>query len=464
MDRDDTECYRTNPNLFFALSPEEQIFRLNDACGVENYVFKIDSSFPSMDYQSVFLMQYYNRMFNDCLKAGDWNGAAKLLFFFRISHVQFLNFTERSSFYEFIKHFPFGCFCKDEHRDHSTANTLASCWCDGYLEDKNIIREITSEISDVEFENVIQRLPFIKFRRIDLLTACKNIHLGGIFANEQMMSDAMKSDFKRRRRLLGILSQMVSYPTGKHCDDIVYPCMIPFGHQQEWCCFNNIPGVKRPVWSKQRHRELVDKRFKETTMTVLLIQKFRWTNFPLAKDLLPMMLGFAFDAHVAWMEETLALRTKHIEIWHRTFMERGAEPWLKNVALNFGILTDKRYYPSGYSSLNVSADLYDLIQGQRTLPKERIHEYRASLVSHMRQFDKDNAIFIRKLPKANRYVEHGFFDIIEDLLRWAASRGRKISDIYGKVHLISDEDVADFVSYIQGKKPEKILDSNLIEN
>lgn len=58
--------------------------------------------------------------------------------------------------------------------------------------------------------------------------------------------------------------------------------------------------IKRPVWSKEIHSQM-DRTFQRLALQILLMCKFRWQQFPLCKDLIPMFLGHFFESHLDWL-------------------------------------------------------------------------------------------------------------------------------------------------------------------
>jgi hypothetical protein len=70
--------------------------------------------------------------------------------------------------------------------------------------------------------------------------------------------------------------------------------------------------IPRPRWFRQQHRELTCGRLNREFKTVLLMQKFRYPEFPLHKDLIDTILGFLFDSYYEDLRQRIQQRNSKI--------------------------------------------------------------------------------------------------------------------------------------------------------
>jgi hypothetical protein len=357
---DTTKKLRQSPVQFIKLPKEEIRKHLDSVCGSGHFVFRTDSEIPPLDLKTnAEVAKYLNR----CLVPGDWQLLAKSMFFLGVKSKPLWDFKDKKTFYDFIKTFPFGCFDLPSN-PKVFGDFLSYSWCAGDIDKPIVVDEILKDIGDVEFEGVLSRIPKMSFTRHKLIPA--------IFELSKRLKwvpwDETKSD-TRIRRLLNVLSQVISRPTDRHSDTIVYPCMMQYHH--DW--FDPYgETIRRPVWSRQRHIALTDESFKKTALTILLMQKFRRENFPLVKDLLNMVIGFAFDAHVASLEDSLKQRNINMATWENS-MSGDA---LRNVALGYGIVLNSPAIP--FTKASIMSDVFDFVK-RIPLPPNRPAVYRDSL-------------------------------------------------------------------------------------
>lgn len=435
----DAAWYRHHPSEFFKLPKDEQILRLNEICGEGDFVFKIDPDFPDVEFSEAFRFKHEMEHYNNFVDIDDWNMVAKILYFFGVRRAGFGDFRGFDSLSVFVKHFPFGCFWKrvNESDENAVQYSLGSSWCYGELLRSDIMDTIIYTIDDAVFKMVLKQLSVMMFYRTTLLKVCE-------YFNSRYIDVNPPANIRKQRAwlILDVLSQLPSRPSGDHSDEVVFPCMMNGYYNQEQD-FPKFPCMKRPMWTKERHLALADERFKKMTMTVMLMQKFRWSNFPVVRDLLVMIIGFAFDAHVIWLGEELVKRRQTLRDWENNhfFEEKYGR------ALDLGIIFSSAFYPSGYNVHNVSTDIHDLLQG-KMLPTKRMIAYRKSLACAM--IFEAATLKARISPKLKSvYMNLPPVKFAERLLDWTELRGKKISSIYNKMGILTNQEIQDFVVYLE---------------
>lgn len=438
MDRSDriisrAEWFRLNPSEFITLPVHEKLAHLDKICGLGKFVFKFDESLPADNH--------YDRAKRDCvsnaLVAGDWNIAAKTMFFFRMRVHPFGNFNNDASLLNFIEHFPFGCmFVAFEKSLYVNAYNLACWWCSGRM-DIPLVHEIIFNINDVMFQHVLNELSKMKYKRCDLVTMICNLKNFAFSDGTKLVDPKSRRGERpaiRMSFLLDVLSQLITVPTGHHYDEIVYPCMMVYSYDKE--VYKKAVPMKRPVWNRQRHLQLKDPVFQAAVMTILLMQKFRQVDFPLAKDLLTMIIGFTFDAHVVWMEENMRKRAMEIECWKMKY--RYEEEMVFDIALNLGIPLQSDAIVI-YNWSKIMADLHDLNRGVQ-IPGERVSKYR-TIIRDQLNLGYRNSLYPRLDPQIQEWYFKDEGVIYDGLMTWAEKKQIPMAKIYRRTYELTDADV-----------------------
>lgn len=433
---------RQNPNEFLDLTSVEIKSWLDEIYGEGGFVFRLNQDF-SPSY-SVTVQTRIEHVILDYIEIGDFSTIAKFLFFFGIRNYRWPHIDVNTKDPTFVFHFPFGCFHDPKVIVWSEFNTchIAIRWCEGKLFDTGIMDKILYVIDDDTFEVVLKQLPRIKFSRTETCSIIKlanqnNFEIGLL---EKVTGHGNQKCQKRAARLISVVSQMIPYsdPSQSHMDSIIFPCFMPDHYQHAF-----IPSVPPPIWTRERHRELClgtnsDVGFSEIAMTILLMQKFRWTNFPLAKDLLPMVLGFAFDAHIDHLKFNMSLRTMLFRLWRNEIADGGGK--LHDLGLKYGIYIHNP--PEKCNTLDLMSDIYDLTQGL-TISDYWKRKYRKCFASVLVRLRNTNTRDLNAhLVEFHRGVYPSLIKVFELVIDYCVNRGISFVAVFNNEYVFSDGNIA----------------------
>lgn len=292
------EYYRSNPHEFLRLSETDRVILLNEVCGAGKITYKIEST------NEVQIADDIKPWLIDLVRRGQYHISVKLMVFFRINCLPRDVFRMSNHLdAEFSESVPFGSFYLNSFEYQQLIKgglSYVEQWCIGCIDNNVIINHLLFNSSDESFNLALNNLIKIKMNRVDLHRAIRQILAVHQPAITSMLAKVVDD---RKTLLLDTMSQMVSIASGHHIDEIVFPCMAIYSYMPQ----ESIP-MRRPVWTRFRHHELTDAKVQQTTLTILCMQRFQYAQFPLHRDLIDKILGYAFNHHVMDMEQDLVKR------------------------------------------------------------------------------------------------------------------------------------------------------------
>jgi hypothetical protein len=329
--------YQDHPAEFFALDGDTQDALLNSVCRKKPVVYvrgdwhdfkfcTVDSISFGEDAATRALKSMIAVEISGELRNGNWSRAAKLMMFFRVTSYSFGNFNDFKSFIEFAKVFPMGCFGEWKYSNSLIEISGTRQWCHGVPHTHLFKMGLACLTLDTPlFSQICQ----IFARGPVTVKAAKDIilwreiehHLKRI---DRDLSTEIITAFNCRRLEI----------VGRHEKLLFYPCLFKYHYSALHTA--DLGYIPRPTWSRQRHLALADKKFKQQTMTVLLMHKFRRMEFPLHKDLGDMVLEYLFVARIAELKHKLKVQRELV----RGLMTMNTEE-RKVYCFNKGLLYDE---------------------------------------------------------------------------------------------------------------------------
>jgi hypothetical protein len=432
------DLYRQNVGDFLKLSIEDQELLLDTLCGEGKFVYRKDPNFRATEHVSASddlheVTMRYTRI-------DDWSMVAKVRFFFGADFYPWQGVFQYKKFDEFAQAFPFGC----SHDPNNTSWGVSVHggveivqWCDGALFMSKVNDTILREASDAVFETTLEQLPKMSFSRFETCTSIELIRDNSIVKYYPRDKVAEVRWKKRADRMLAVLSQTIPYsnPIQSHLDEIIYPCLMNQHYRYHTVKKFAIP---RPQWNRQRHVELSrGTTFAQTALSVLLMYKFRWANFPLHKDLVTMILGYVFDAHVAHVEETMDARTRSYLAWWNENGDNALVP----LGLNCGIIL-LTHRPNGFSYRDATSDLYDLSHGI-SIPSYRMHMYRETFAVQLLKRNTDVMRVLESLDIEPDLVKTDSKIVMGHIMDFCLDRKISLAEVYEDTYEFSELEIAD---------------------
>jgi hypothetical protein len=245
-----------------------------------------------------------------------------ILRFFRVKNLSNCYVTE-SQFERLIGIFPFGCMASSKGLTDSERIYRSECfnyWLMGVHPAKILgyVHDAKIFTTDAAFQKICESIPYHKISATDavsLIVECgynllESIYVvpGNPFHKTLLASSQMRVKLIIDR--LCSISLAVEEPPN---DSYPYLFMTKWGLRladpelrKDWnrCSFKT--AITRPRWTKDTHH-FMDRKFKNATLTVLLMRKFCYEQFPMHKDLVPMFLEYLFSAHLDSISADLSL-------------------------------------------------------------------------------------------------------------------------------------------------------------
>jgi hypothetical protein len=271
---EDIERCRTNPFLFVDNPYARRNAILDQFCGpMETFVFKRQDCSDSPNVEEAYANRIESHISN-YMRHGLWRRAAQLMWFFKVAYFKIGILVDCNQFPPFIEAFEFNCFPVDLTVGCYNA---AEEWCQG-LVGPRLVRRVTCTsipVPDEVFELVLAKLN------------CRNMTTREAYD----IVDAMEyhdTNPDRKQKVSTLLAQW----RFKLSDDefSARPYSFLMAKDQD---------LSKPVWSRSWHLQLATDSFKKETFTILLMRRWRPTEFPLHKDLVNILLAQIFDLHVA---------------------------------------------------------------------------------------------------------------------------------------------------------------------
>lgn len=300
--------FRTRPEEFFDLSSEEQELRLTEICGpIEGYLYTYRrnecSDMTAYDSASE---NVYDEMDNNAFRHL-WKNVGRLMEFFRVEFDQnrldcFKHELPNEIFDEFMTVFPFGCISHvEEYQYEFSIGNCVTEWILG-RPSEHLIRVLMNpyRIKNEMFEQIITVMEKTVYFTDEIIEIRRSI-----WAHLLTLIDDHKPEIERRRNvIISVMTQKKFEDSNKNTD--VYRFIYLTVSE------NSIlrPDLKipKPRWSRESHGDLTISTFTEESLIVLAMQKFRYSNFTLHKDLVDVVLKHLFELHLRDIENTLDKR------------------------------------------------------------------------------------------------------------------------------------------------------------
>lgn len=309
---DEIENFRRKPFDFFALNGDTQFEILERLYGPsESFIFDPSSwSLSSCTHtdDDRALKRYTTEEFLRItgalaphLSIGAWTYAGMFMTFFGMDTHHFTRISDPHHFRSFRKVFPLGCFGLSECSRDSNSEE----WVYGHP-GPNIIKQAI-EMEYFEYEefgfvcdafrkttySTDEAYRIIKFIMIDIDIYREIPFIPG-----------------RIRRIFEIMSQ-------KRFSEVCGPTMIyPFAQlidaRFEFGLIDPKFECDRPRWTRRSHKELTCDRLNTEFKTVLLMQKFRYVQFPLHRDLIDTVLKHLFNSYYEDLRDRIRNRNSRV--------------------------------------------------------------------------------------------------------------------------------------------------------
>lgn len=306
-----TYC-RLHPDAFFQLTPELQEHYICELCGpMKEYVFTFNR-----DGQIDIIREYASLVLeriDAALIIFKWKTAGRLMEFFGISYTGHgvVNLQECIShihFKAFIKVFPFGCFDLNRKPTLRLYN-YAQEWVYGRPVDHIVLLSFMPDyIDDALFEKIMNAMHITEYFTDDVanilslivratsvypqLHGRRNLILKELGQKRLMDSNTMY-DLYRFAFLMPNLTGLTVGGNEKLRFDRPWGFVIP-----------------NPIWNRQSHALLTSEQFNCEALVILQMQKFRFCQFPLHRDLLNLVLTKLFEGHLEDLEKRICYRNE----------------------------------------------------------------------------------------------------------------------------------------------------------
>jgi hypothetical protein len=300
MDKFDIPALRNDPQKFFSMSDEDQKNILNSLFGSANIIYKSEewpeSQFPIIDAagermldnpdleaSGKVLAAKIDRFFMTDMFAT----VAKLMMFFRIKVFLFPENTY-DHFVKFTKVFPRGCFVNTIPRLPARMKWHPMYqWCTNnskvqlvqlglrfYMEDPNILQ---FALESTKCESLDELLHIFSMK--------------SVLDGSQLSLKFVVEAFNQKRLQSG---------RNRYNKSVVFPCLLPYHFSS---LYRKLPkNISRPLWTRQNHKDLTVGTLRREILVILQMQKFRYAQFSLHKDVIDIVIRYIFEAHVIDME------------------------------------------------------------------------------------------------------------------------------------------------------------------
>ncbi len=290
----DVEIYRKDPERFLNLSVSTMKSLLQEVCGKEEYFVFRKSDNEKLNSLGPRAASLIESEIDFHSSQGNWLLAGMLMQFFRYDSWGFRTPTDPESYELFLKTFEFGCFGMDEKiTDTLSYQNGALEWCYGVIGPALIEDCLEGTIGDPEFSLICECLQ----------DAFYTIDGASILLRE--IGERSGKYPQRVTGLMDILNQKY-FRTGVDNDKhAIGP--TPYAYLIVSRNLGRIevsPALKlaKPIWSRWTHKEVAFPGFGDLCQQVIALQKFRYAEFTLHKDLVDMVLQRVFDLHLADLE------------------------------------------------------------------------------------------------------------------------------------------------------------------
>lgn len=286
------EEYRDAPILYSMLDVDSKRAILEEVTGSEESFAYVPQDWPESRFKNIQMpigthSEPFRTEVGAVLSAinlevsiHSWRRVARLLMFFRVEHWRFGTSLEMKMFDTFTKVFPLGCFHSKvalsnlNCRPDNTDQWVFGCPCE-YVITRSLF------YSDALFEQICFYIEKSSYTMIQIRCI--------VYEFIQCRSDGTED---RINMVIKLLSQ-------KRLSSIEEPYATLGFLNLESSSASFVSLAKtftRPIWSRKRDRSLAFGDLLKEVKTIILMQKFRYSEFPLHQDLIDKVAGYLFDA------------------------------------------------------------------------------------------------------------------------------------------------------------------------
>lgn len=420
---------RDDPVSFRCLSKTVQNELLTIVCGGEKIVYK-SQEWPKSRFATTIpvtnddpwlpvngLKAIIVEMISAELHQGNWTRAAQLMIFFRVKLWNFTEFLVRQSFIEFSEVFPMGCFEKAELLGMSHVSSGLS-WCHGSptKELLNIGMHIVSKRPDI-FKQICS---LFETRQLSVSEAGECIRMCDKIRRE------LKIEHPAAMSIIDVLNSQKLDQVYAYRDPLVlYPCLLSHDYTS---LDDPIMECRRPTWTRQNHRMLAHETFFREVQLVLMMQKFHYAEFSLHRNLIDMLLGYLFAAHIDDMEKKLDARKQAVQE-----ILNLPEPQQISFCLRREVVYDISH---SIAPIHYIADAL-IVESNGIYAETVRHTYRSRLITVMRTWDTLKMI-------VNRLIVEGGIDndrkAVNLIIIYCQREGINVVDLCEGVVVLNEDD------------------------
>jgi hypothetical protein len=292
---------RGDPEKFFTLSWTDQISVLDAICGPSaNYVFRGNFGKSTMTVNRFQFNRLQSRFYM-LQDASDWKYLGRLMEFFGVMAYQIGPIHDKENLLQCMQTFEFGCFRKlDEPLREESRENAALEWCYGEIGVHLIAHAVTDGLLPEVLEMVISRMGQVSYMAEYIKIILERI-------TPSQYQNRVNEEV--RTRIITILSQQYLANGGTLMTLAPYAYLVP---RVEHCFYKKKAdyGIPKPRWSKTAHRMVAPPGFTHEVRTVIAMQKFRYSEFPLHKDLIELLIQKIFLCHLQGFEARVDYRDK----------------------------------------------------------------------------------------------------------------------------------------------------------
>jgi hypothetical protein len=425
----DADVFRTDSHRFAALETDTQNALLETVCGPAPTIY-VNQEWPESKYATISKNYYIGshdshiearhtvrQLIDQALSYGDWSRAARFMIFFKVKVYEFGNIEDIVSLMEFMDIFPMGCFKRSYSGGPLDKMKESMAWCYGVP----------------SLDLLARGIALVQFRQDIFHQICS------IFSGLSMRPSMVISilEIRRTRRtafqipeeetteIINALNSQILEPLPERNDNILfYPCLL----QYHYTTLNNpVDAIPRPIWSRKNHKMLGHPGFKKAARTIVLMQKFRYPQFTLHKDLIDMLLGHLFNAYIDGWQKELTAKKQVLEdllVKLPDANSRSMFCWDQEVVYN-NVSTE-----SAHKSLIDALDAKNDISWRAVIRKE----YRKKLCCVVNDWTSVKSA-IARLPE--HFKTRQMEDLMGEVIDYCRANATPLSQLYSKIHFLS---------------------------
>lgn len=419
-DLPDAEFFRDNPREFADLEPRIKKELMNKAYGKELGVY-LPEDWPKSRFRKIdtlydhteeyrFEMLIVRAFIDQCLKSGKWNRTAQVMMFFRVQFYSFGPIVDHQAFIRFTDAFPMGCF----RRFYGSSNQIkhpSMAWCVG-IPCPDLLSMACTAITLGRRDIFEQVCSLYAGRPMKLSTATE------IITVRNQVTFGLNIHTSIADGIVTVLnSRKLIPPEERHFANLIYPCLLEHHYSNMKM---SLGEIARPIWTIQNHKLLAHMAFQRETRMVLLMQKFRFRNFPLHRDLITGLLGYLFAAHIdGWIREFSIQKDMLNEFFLKYPESRDRNLFCVDQEVVLGGTT----VPEQYMCILDAFEARD----NPTMKTLIRREYRVKLCSFIREWRSIETVYIKLISKfSGRTIQ----EISGEIIDYCRTRNIKLGSLY----------------------------------